>query len=201
MKIRPCGLGASMTFAHAKTLQRNFADAHAFPEHTHTIALNVGGPVRNWRTDFLFDYEVFPPHIMRFDAEWLAAARNMTAGDVIIQRTMLPPIGFGICVEFAVRISSVFEEENRVGFSYETLSGHAERGVSAFYFEEKGGAVFFTIRTLSQPGHWTARLVSRMFTLPFQAWCTRRALARVRDRFQKENAALISAQPGEHQAR
>jgi len=32
----------------------------------------------------------------------------MRVGDIIVQRAVLPPIGFGICAEFAVRISALF---------------------------------------------------------------------------------------------
>lgn len=188
MKIRPCGFGASLTFAQARSLASNFADARALPETTTSIALDVPGPPARWRTDFLFAYDVFPSRIMRFDAEWIAAGRPMRVGDVIVQRTMVPPLGFGLCVEFAVRISALFAEDNRVGFAYETLEGHAESGVSEFYFEEKAGALHFTIHTWSRPSHWTARLAAPVFTLPYQAWCTRRALAHVHARFRAENA-------------
>lgn len=192
MKIRPCSFGAGLTFAQARTLTRNFTDAHAFPEHTTSVPLNVAGPVRHWRTDFLFDYDVFPKHILRFDAEWLSAGRTMAVGDVIVQRTLMPPVGFGLCIEFAVRICALWDEEERRGFAYETLAGHVESGVSEFCFEEKAGEVVFTIRTRSRPSHWTARLAGPVFTLPYQAWCTRRAVAHVRDRFRTDNASAIS---------
>src|SRR5690606_34756271 len=113
--------------------------------------------------------------IIRFEAEWRKDGREMRVGDVILQRTMLPPVGFGLRMEFAVRICSILTGERRLGFGYETLSGHAERGVSEFYFEERDGSLAFTIHTYSEPGHWTARLAKPVFTLPYQAWCTRRA--------------------------
>jgi hypothetical protein len=194
MKIRPCSLGSGMDFAHARALTRNFTDAQDFPEHTTSVALNAVGPIRKWRTDFLFDYAIFPSNIMHFEAEWTSTGRKMAVGDVIIQRTMMPPVGFGMCIEFAVRVCALFDDEKRLGFAYETLSGHAESGVSEFYFEEREGDVFFMIHTRSQPSHWTARFASRVFTLPYQAWCTRRATAQVRTRFHQENAALIAAQ-------
>jgi uncharacterized protein (UPF0548 family) len=124
---------------------------------------------------------------MRFDAEWQKESRNMAVGDVILQRALIPPIGFGLCLEFAVRVSALIDEETRIGFVYETLSGHAESGVSEFYFEERSGQMFFTIHTFSQPGHWTSRIGRRWFTLPYQAWCTRRALNHVRRRFHDQN--------------
>lgn len=187
MKIRPCSCGASLDFAQAKRLARNFSDPHVFPEKTTSVPLGVAGPIRNWRTDFLFDYAIFPANIMRFDSEWISAGREMAVGDVLLQRTMMPPIGYGLCIEFAVRVCELFNEEKRLGFAYETLTGHVESGVSEFSFEEKAGEVYFTIHTWSLPSHWTGRLASRVFTLPYQAWCTRRALAQVRERFHHEN--------------
>ncbi len=187
MNLRPCALGPSLSLEKAKRLSRNFADVRALPENTTSIALGVAGPIRNWRTDFLFDYGIFPAALMRFEAEWEKEGRKMTVGDVILQRAVMPPIGFGFCLEFAVLICAAFEEEQRLGFAYETLSGHAERGISEFYFEQKKGELFFTIHTFSEPGHWTSRIARRFFTLPYQAWCTRRALAHVHRRFREEN--------------
>ena len=53
----------------------------------------------------------------------------MRIGDIIVQRAVLPPIGFGICAEFAVRISALIGEPSKLGFAYETLAAHLERGV------------------------------------------------------------------------
>jgi uncharacterized protein (UPF0548 family) len=83
----------------------------------------------------------------------------------------------------------MIEEEKRLGFGYETLSGHVERGVSEFYFEDRGDVLAFTIHTHSEPGHWAARATKNLFTLPYQAWCTGRALKHVRDRFLRDNEA------------
>ena len=187
MKIRPSFLRPALGFDEARVLSRNFTDPHALPERTSSIALGVAGPIRRWRTDFLFDYAVFPKSIIRYEAEWQRAGCRMAVGDLILQRAVMPPVGFGLCLEFAVRVCALFEEEQRLGFAYETLSGHAESGVSEFYFEERAGELWFTIHTFSEPGHWTSRLGKHVFTLPYQAWCTRRALAQVRDRFHREN--------------
>ena len=111
----------------------------------------------------------------------------MRVGDIIVQRAVLPPIGFGICAEFAVRISALFSEPAKVGFAYETLSGHLERGVSEFYFEEREGEIFFVIHTYSEPAHWLSRLGGGIFSLPYQRWCTRQALRHVKQRFHRDN--------------
>lgn len=187
MKLRPCIAGPGITFHQAKAFSPNFSDAKSLPEQTTSIDMEVVGPIRNWRTDFLFDYDIFPSWIMRSELEWKINGRRMEIGDVILQRAILPPIGFGICMEFAVRVSSIIQEERRLGFAYETLSGHAERGLSEFYFEENKGRITFTIHTFSEPGHWTSRIAKRIFTLPYQAWCTRQALKHVQERFRQIN--------------
>lgn len=171
----------------AKATSRNFDDHHRFPESTSSLALGVGGPITKWRTDFLFDYQIFPPAILRFEAEWQHKGRKMEVDDVILQHVVMPPIGFGLCLEFAVRVSAIIKEDQRLGFAYETLTGHVESGVSEFYFEEIDGQIHFTIHTFSQPGHWTARIAKHVFTLPYQRWCTRRALAHVRRNFIAHN--------------
>jgi len=187
MNLRPCSLWPSISLEEAKSLSRNFTDPLALPEQTTSVALQVAGPIKRWRTDFLFDYAVFPAAIMRFDAEWEAEGRKMAVGDIILQRALMPPVGFGLCLEFAVRVCALISEDRRLGFAYETLTGHAESGISEFYFEEKKGELFFTIHTYSQPGHWTSRIGKRFFTLPYQAWCTRRALTHVRRLFHHAN--------------
>ncbi len=193
MNLRLCSLGPRLSFAQAKLLSSNFSDPITLPEHSTSIALCVVGPINKWRTDFLFDYNVFPAAIMRFDAEWKAEDRKMAMGDIILQRALMPPVGFGFCLEFAVRICAVISEDSRLGFAYETLIGHAESGISEFYFEEKNGELFFTIHTYSQPGHWTSRIGKRYFTLPYQAWCTRRAMAHVRRLFYDINHSKLAA--------
>jgi Domain of unknown function (DUF1990) len=187
MKLRPCALGPGLSVGEAKMLSRNFTNERDLPERSTSIALGVAGPIAKWRTDFLFDYDIFPSSIMRFDAEWPKHGRGMMIGDVILQRAVLPPIGVGFCLEFAVRICEIIREQKRVGFAYETLKGHAESGISEFYFEERSDGLFFTIHTFSQPGHWTARIVKYVATLPYQAWCTRRALEHVYRRFRSTN--------------
>jgi uncharacterized protein (UPF0548 family) len=187
MKLRPCSLSPATTLQQAKTFVPNFSDASSLPEKTSSIDLGVAGPICNWDTEFLFDYDIFPSSILRFEAEWKLEGRKMRVGDVILQRAVFPPIGFGICMEFAVRICRLIEEERRVGFAYETLSGHAERGESEFYFEDREDSLAFTIHTHSEPGHWTSVLAKRVVTLPYQAWCTRRALKHVHDVFKHRN--------------
>lgn len=156
------------------------------PENISEIALGYAGPISSYRTDFLFAYDIFPRFLMRAEPQWIRERREIRVGDIIVQRAVLPPIGFGLCAEFAVRISALISEPSKLGFAYETLAGHLERGVSEFYFEERAGALFFVIHTHSEPAHWLSRL-ARPFSLGYQKWCTRQARKHVKKRFESCN--------------
>jgi uncharacterized protein (UPF0548 family) len=168
-------------------LTSNFSSPATLPEKTSEIALGHFGSVSSYRTDFLFAYDIFPRFLMRGEAQWIRESRAMRVGDIIVQRAVLPPIGFGVCAEFAVRISALISEPSKIGFAYETLAGHLERGVSEFYIEERAGELFFVIHTHSEPAHWLSRLGGGIFSLPYQRWCTRQALRHVKQRFHRDN--------------
>jgi len=201
MHLRPSFIPPTLTIPKARSLPPNFTtDPRRFPEKISTLPLDANGPLESRNTAFLFNYEIFPSHILRHSAEWQAEQRPMHPGDIILQHAYMPPLGAGLCMDFAVRIAALIDDGNitgpggtrirrRLGFSYVTLTGHPECGLSEFYIEERAGdsSLHFTIRTWSRPGHWTARLAKHAFTLPYQAWCTRRALRQVRQRFQAGN--------------
>jgi len=191
MKLVPCSLGPSLTFEQAQSLSPNFSRAATLPEKTSEIALGRFGSVSSCRIDFLFAYDVFPRFLMRAEAQWIRERRTMRIGDIIVQRAVLPPFGFGICAEFAVRISALITEPSKLGFAYETLAGHLERGVSEFYFEERAGEVFFVVHTHSEPAHWLSRLGRGVFSVRYQRWCTQQALKHVKQRFYRDNERLI----------
>ena len=186
MKLLPCVLGPALTVEEALTLGSNFSSAATLPEKTSDIALGYSGPISSYRTDFLFAYDIFPRFLMRAEAQWVREGRAMRVGDIIVQRAVLPPIGFGLCAEFAVRISALINQPSKLGFAYETLAGHLERGVSEFFFEERAGALFFVIHAYSEPAHWLWRL-GRPFSLLYQKWCTQQALKHVKKRFESCN--------------
>jgi hypothetical protein len=189
MKLLPCALGPGLTLEEALTLSSNFSSAATLPEKASDIAFGYSGPLSSYRTDFLFAYDIFPRFLMRAEAQWIREDRAMRVGDIIVQRAVLPPIGFGLCAEFAVRISALISAPGKLGFAYETLAGHLERGVSEFYFEERAGALFFVIHTYSEPAHWLSRL-GRPFSLVYQKWCTQQALKHVKRRFQSCNPII-----------
>lgn len=187
MKLQLCTLGPRLTLAEAQSLGPNFPSTAALPEKTSAISLGRPPPIRSYRTDFLFAYDIFPSFLMKAEPQWTRENREMRVGDIILQRAILPPIGFGLCAEFAVRILDIFDETGRIGFAYATLQGHLERGVSEFYFQERDGTVFFVIHTYSEPGHWLSRLGGGLFTLPYQRWCTKQALRHVQKHFHRDN--------------
>ncbi len=176
-----------MNFENADKLATNFSGLINLPEKVSRIRLNARGPMQDWDIKFLFDYEVFPSNILQFHAEWKGYGRCMEVGDIIIQNVMIPPIKFGVCLEFAVRITKLINETNKIGFVYETLSGHVERGISEFYFESCLDGQYFTIQTYSEPAQLIARLTKNFIALPYQEWCTKQALKFVKNKFEELN--------------
>jgi hypothetical protein len=192
MIITPCFLGPRLSVEAARLLTTNFRSFDSFPERTSSITLGLTKPLENCELEFLFNYEVFPPTILTADTEWRTDGRKkMRAGDVIVQRVFAPPVGAGLCLEFAVKVRQVFFDSSRAGFSYETLDGHAERGISEFYFASDPEGLRFFIHTFSEPGHWTSRAMASVSVL-YQSWCTRQALQYVRKQFALHNLSSIA---------
>lgn len=128
-----------------------------------------------------FDYRIFPENILIGYSQWKDEQRKMQAGDTILQQVYLPPFPkLSQKVLFGVRIKEVIQEENRCGFSYETLKGHVECGISYFLLEENNGKVIFKIQTFSKPGNFFARLLGSVFSIPYQTYCTKKALQNVK---------------------
>ncbi len=79
----------------------------------------------------------------------------MQIGDTILQQVFIPPVKqFSKKIIFGVRINAIINEAVRIGFSYETLEGHVEKGESTFTIEEIEGNIIFKIHTFSEPGSW-----------------------------------------------
>jgi len=135
---------------------------------------------------FLSDYDIFPTTIMTSLAEWNVDRREMQVGDTIVQQVYLPPTSlFSQKVIFGVRICEIIDEPKRKGFSYETLEGHVENGVSTFVLEETERGLEFRIHTHSTPGTLLAKLLGPIFSVPYQAYCTRKALVYVKCRIER----------------
>ncbi len=147
-------------------------------EKTTTITINTTGTLQQLNTNFLFNYHLFPPFIMTAFTQWMFEKRPMRIGDTIVQQAFLPPVkALSLKMIFGVRINSIIQEPNRIGYSYETLQGHAEKGISTFTLERTANnTMLFSIHTFSTPGSLLSRLVAPFFSIPYQAYCTRQAL-------------------------
>jgi hypothetical protein len=131
---------------------------------------------------FLWNYHIFPKSIMAFLTEWNYKKRQMQIGDTILQQAFFPPLGWlSQKLLFGVRINNIINEPNKKGFSYETLKGHAEMGESTFTIEKSGESkLFFKIHTFSKPGNFLTKLVGPFFSIPYQSYCTKKALENVK---------------------
>jgi len=157
-------------------------------EKTTIISIDTTKDLPELNTDFLFSYKIFPNRIMTFFTQWAFEGRQMQIGDTIVQQAFIPPFRkFSQKIIFGVRINDLINEPTRIGFSYETLKGHAEKGVSIFTIEKTDKQnTIFKIHTFSKPGSLWARIVGPIFSVPYQTYCTRRGLSNVKR--QLENA-------------
>lgn len=139
----------------------------------------VLSPVRNlhqYDFSFLFRYQIFPSQILNFFGEWQLYNRNMQVGDIIIQQVKIPPLSFSVKLIFGVKILSVYQCKNKVGFSYGTLQGHPETGTNEFSFFIQEDALFAEVHTIAKPGLFLSRNLAPIFTQPFVNFCNRQAL-------------------------
>ena len=136
--------------------------------------------------DFFFNYEIFPDYIIDSLCQWNKEGRKMKVGDTIVQQAFLPPIkGLSQKIIFAVRISEIIDQPERKGFSYETVDGHVEKGISIFTIEKNMEKSIFKIHTFSKPGNLLTSLVGPIFSVPYQSFCTKKALNNVKERIEK----------------
>jgi uncharacterized protein (UPF0548 family) len=155
-------------------------DRAGLKEKVTRFSLETTITLQELNTDFLFDYQLFPEPILIGYGDWKQQGRPMKTGDTIVQQAHLPPLKRGsVKIIFGVRISEIIREPVRIGFSYETLEGHVECGISTFLLEQADGKIVFSIHTFSKPGNVWTRLVASIFTVPYQAYCTRAAGRRV----------------------
>jgi hypothetical protein len=145
------------------------------------ISLNTSLSLHELNLGFFFDYQLFPSNILCFKTQWHLENRSMKVGDTIAQQAFLPPTRFGsLKLIFGVRINAIIDEPTRKGFSYETLEGHVEKGISTFTIEETNAGLVFKIHTYSVPGNWLSRLAAPFFSIPYQRFCTKKALENVK---------------------
>lgn len=156
-------------------------DKDLLVEKSRFIELEGISKLSQLNTADFFDYRIFPENILNAYSQWTDEKRTMQAGDTIVQQVFLPPFPvFSQKAVFGVRVKEVITKNNQIGFSYETLEGHVEKGISYFLLEETDKGVIFRIRTFSKPGNFLSKLVGPLFSIPYQTFCTRKALQHVK---------------------
>lgn len=151
-------------------------------EKTTVIPIDTTRELQELNTDFFFDYKIFPNNIMTYLTQWAFEKRQMLIGDTIVQQAFIPPFGhLSQKIVFGVRINEIINEPTRIGFSYETLNGHVEKGISMFTIEKTADEkTIFKVHTFSQPGNLLTKFVGPVFSVPYQTFCTRRGLLNVK---------------------
>lgn len=173
----------------------SFTNHINFPERVTARSLPFSSSIADLHmcnVDFLFNYHIFPTSIMRFAAEWQATERPMREGDVIVQQITLPPLRISIKCIFAVRVLAIRHSGQHMSFQYGTLEGHPERGISEFAVTLTRHNIHISIQTFSQPGNRLSQIVGPFFTLPYQQYCTNRALEYMAAAFIQTNPGVIA---------
>jgi hypothetical protein len=152
-----------------------------------TIDIETTKKLDQLNLNFLFDYQIFPDNIMTFKNEWTDQSRKMKIGDTIAQQVYIPPTRtYSQKIIFGVRINEIIDQADKKGFSYETLQGHVEKGVSTFTVEQLDNKIVFKIQTYSTPGNILTKLLGPIFSVPYQTFCTKLALINVKNRINEE---------------
>lgn len=171
-----------------RTLPVSDYDIAGLNEKTSSILINTDRKLAELNTGFFFSYKLFPPHIMSFLTQWSYEKRQMNIGDTIVQQAFIPPVSFlSQKIIVGVRIKEIIKEANRIGFSYETIQGHVEKGISTFILEKSMDKTVFTIHTFSKPGTWLSKLAGPFFSIPYQSYCTKQALKHVKKQLENHS--------------
>lgn len=150
-------------------------------EKISTIEIKTAKNIDQINLDFLFDYHIFPDKIMTFISQWADEKRKMRIGDTIVQQVFIPPTKiFSQKIIFGVRVNEIIDQPQKKGFSYETLEGHVEKGISTFTVEHIDNKLIFTIQTYSSPGNILTKILGPIFSVPYQTFCTKSALKNVK---------------------
>lgn len=151
-------------------------------EKVNFIEINTSKKFEELNLNFLFNYEIFPTNIMSSLNQWNDEDRRMKIGDTIVQQVFIPPIkSFSQKIIFGVRITEIIDLKTKKGFTYQTLQGHVEKGISTFTVEQKENQkLFFKIHTHSAAGNLTSKILSPFFSIPYQTFCTKSALTNVK---------------------
>ena len=170
-----------------KTRKAMTYDKTMLTEKTTTIDILTTKKLDQINPDFLFDYQIFPDNIMTFKTQWADENRKMKIGDTIAQQVFIPPTKtFSLKIIFGVRINEIIDQADKKGFSYETLEGHVENGISTFTVEQLGNKVAFKVQTYSTPGNFLTKLLGPVFSVPYQTFCTKTALKIVKRQIENQ---------------
>lgn len=154
-------------------------------EKNTTIEINAKRKIDQLNLDFLFNYQIFPNNIMTFKNQWTEENRKMRIGDTIAQQVYIPPTKtFSQKIIFGVRVNEIIDQPDKKGFSYETLEGHVEKGISTFTVEQLDNKLIFRAQTFSTPGNILSKLFGPIFSVPYQTFCTRAALKNVKQQLE-----------------
>lgn len=161
-------------------------DKEKLVEKVTTADIDTAKSFADLDLNFLFDYKIFPNKILTFMTQWNFEQRTMKVGDTIVQQVYIPPFGqLSQKIIFGVRINEVINAPTRKGFSYETLSGHVEKGVSTFTVEQTADKkIIFKVQTFSKPGNILTQLIGPIFSVPYQTYCTRQAINNVKQQLE-----------------
>lgn len=156
-------------------------DRDKLTEKITTISLDTTKYLHELPANILFDYKIFPNNIMSYMTQWTFEKRQIQIGDTIVQQAYIPPFRhLSQKIIFGVRINNIINEPRRIGFSYETLEGHVEKGISIFTIETANPKTIFKIHTFSQPGTLLTKLIGPILSVPYQTFCTRQGLLNVK---------------------
>lgn len=162
-------------------------DQSRLTEKVTIIDINKTTKIDQLNLDFFFDYRIFPDNIMTYKSQWMEESRKMSVGDTIVQQVYIPPINiFSQKLIFGVRIKEIIDQRDKKGFSYETLEGHVEKGISTFTIEQIDLRVIFKIQTYSISGNFVAKLLGPIFSVPYQTFCTKAALKNVKRQLENQ---------------
>jgi uncharacterized protein (UPF0548 family) len=118
---------------------------------------------------------------MPFRNQWTDENREMKIGDTIVQQVYIPPTKrLSQKIVFGVRINEIIDQTDKKGFSYETLEGHFEKGISTFTIERIDNRLVFKVQTYSTPGNILTKILGPVFSVPYQTYCTKAALKNVK---------------------
>ncbi len=158
-------------------------------ESSSTKVIDIKIPFEKINIDPFFDYQIFPENILTSLPEWKMENRKMKSGDTIVQQVHIPPSKlFSQKLIFGVRIKEIITLENKKGYSYETLEGHVEKGISTFTIEKlENNKIIFKIHTLSIPGNTLSKLLGSCISVPYQNFCTAKALENIKQKLELLN--------------